>query len=551
MDRTSMRPGTSRRPLTARGVSWAVATPHHAASEAAADALTSGGNAVDAAIAAAAVLTVVYPNQCSLGGDVFALVAEPDGVVHAVNGSGAAPAQVEPDAILAQYGVMPTTGALTVTVPGALSAWDLMSRRWGRKPVAAALDRAASLARSGVRLAAGVARDLALEADHLEPDPGMRDLLFVDGSPMREGDLLSQPALAGTMETLRDEGVSAFYDGDVGYGVVTTLRAMGSAMSMDDFRRHETTVHTVVGATFRQSEYLTTPPNSQGAYFLAGLRAAEGLEERFGRALDPAGGDAGLLARLMSQLAHRRDLELGDAAVMGARVADLLSDASVERLAQHVLDGVGPRPGEMGAPTAAQSARRSGDTVAISVADSDGTWVSLIQSVFHAFGSGVLDPHSGVILQNRGSSFSLEPGSTNRLGPMRRPLHTLMPVLVRKEGRVVGAHGTMGGRAQPQIHTQLVMSGDIERDPLAAIAGPRWILGSMEAGRHGTVLDERVSVESGITDVAEQSLEDAGFAVLTLPEHDDGAGHVQVVRSVDGELVAASDPRADGSALAG
>jgi gamma-glutamyltranspeptidase len=550
-DRASTSGSTRPRSLTGGGTRWAVATPHEAASDAASEALRAGGNAVDAAVAAAAVLTVVYPNQCPLGGDVFALVGLPGGAVHAVNGSGAAPAGVDADAMLVDLGSMPVAGALAVTVPGALLAWDSMVRQWGRQPLARALDHAREIAQAGVRLAPGVARDLALEADRLSGDPGMRGLLFVDGHALREGDVMRPQALVSTLTTLRDEGVSAFYRGPIGQSVVNTLASLGSAMAMTDLSEHRTVVLDAVSCRFRDHEYLTAPPNSQGAYFLAGLRALEVLERRAGRRLDPGTADAGVVARIMADTARHRDANLGDAADQGDVLADLLSDQHAQLLARSVLQGAGSDTPEAKSDAVSQApGRRSGDTVAVCVADAEGTWVSLIQSVFHAFGSGVLDPGSGIILQNRGSSFTLDRGSLNRLGPRRRPQHTLMPVLVREQGLLVGAHGTMGGRAQPQIHTQLAMSEDVATRPLSAIAAPRWVLGSMEAGRHGTVIDSIVSVESGLAESGQRSLADAGFRLVALPAHDDGAGHAQVVRRVDGELVAASDPRADGSALA-
>jgi gamma-glutamyltranspeptidase len=323
-------------------------------------------------------------------------------------------------------------------------------------------------------------------------------------------------------------------------------------MTADDLLSHRSVVTEALSCTFRGDEYLSSPPNSQGLFFLAGLRATELLERRLGRQLDAGGADAGTLARVLDQLVGRRDSLLGDPASGPQIVTSLLSDADAADVVEYSLRAVDPaktRRERHGRPR--RPSHLSGDTVAVTVADRGGCWVSLIQSVFHTFGSGILDPATGIILHNRGGSFNLNTGSPNCLGPRRRPLHTLMPVLVRRDGQLVGAHGTMGGRAQPQIHTQVALGVQSLPDPLAAVAAPRWVLGSMDAGENGASLAATVAAESGVGAGALQSLQAAGFTTETLPANDDGAGHVQVVRLIDGGFVSASDPRADGSALAG
>lgn len=530
---------------------WAIATPHALASEVAANVLASGGNAVDAALMAAATLTVVYPNQCSVGGDVIALVGTRDGRAHCVNGSGEAASATDLESVARQHTSMPVTGALPVTVPGALDAWRTMADRWGTRPLRDALEGARSIASAGVPVAPGLARDLALEAERLASDAGAREVFFADGQPLREGDRLTQPALAETLRRLRDDGVSSFYDGPIGANVLATLQVNGSSLSAADLRDHRTLVVSPVEATYRGHDYVSAPPNSQGAYFLSGLLVLEQLEARLGRKLDPLGTDAGLVARVLSTLAWQRDRTLGDPADCDDLVSSLLSpERSADLAARALLSRTGV--GEALAPAPAEQAGpRSGDTVAIVAKDSHGGWVSLIQSTFHAFGSGILDPATGIVLHNRGASFSLDPASPNRLGPGRRPLHTLMPVLVRRQGQLVGAYGTMGGRAQPQVHTQVSMHVENGMDAEQAIAMPRWILGSMEAGVDGPAPSRTVKAERGVPDAALQSLQEAGFDTSELPEHDDGAGHFQLARQAPGQVMCASDPRADGRALVG
>jgi gamma-glutamyltranspeptidase/glutathione hydrolase len=535
---------------TGRPYPWAVATPHGAASDAAAAVLRAGGNAVDGALAAAAVLTVVYPNQCSIGGDQIALVGLPDGTVHCVDGSGAAALATELPVLAARYRQMPVEGGLAVTVPGVLHAWDTMSNRWGTRDLADALDTARTIADQGVPVAAGLARDLVVESQRLAADPGLSQMFVRDGQPLTEGDQLRQPALAGTLQRLRDDGVAAFYDGPVGAAVLRRVQQHGSDLSADDLRRHRTRVVAPLSVTYRRHDYLTAPPSSQGAFFLGGLLALAALESALGRQLDPLSDDAGIVARVLSTLAWDRDRRLGDAADSAAVVERALSPSAAEELARAVLStttGVGhdlmaASPG---------SGPRSGDTVAVVVTDGRGQWVSLIQSTFHAFGSGILDPDTGIILHNRGASFSLDPRSPNRLGPGRVPLHTLMPVLVRQEDELVGAHGTMGGRAQPQVHTHVAMHVEAGRSPESAVAMPRWILGAMEAGVDGPEPSLTIKAENDVPESALAGLRAAGFSTSELPPHDDGAGHFQLVRVVDGDMACASDPRADGSALVG
>lgn len=537
---------------TTRGRGWAVATPHTTASDAAAAALRRGGNAIDAALAAAAVLTVVYPNQCSLGGDVIALVGLPDGSVRCVNGSGAAPWAVDLSAVREQHSAMPVAGAVPVTVPGVVAAWTTMAENWGSLPLGDALDTARQVADEGTPTSPGLARDLALEVDRVKADPGLSATFLQGGRPLLARELLRQPTLARTLARLRDGGARELYDGPIGASIIATLHENGSAMSARDFRDHRTRLVDPIGTQFRDREYLSAPPNSQGAFFLGGLRALTVLEGRHGRSLDPNGVDARPVAEIMSLLAWDRDRLLGDPADSDDLVESVLSGKRADEVVEQVLVAEA-HPSVLTAverPTGA-TGPRSGDTVAITVTDGRGAWVCLIQSTFHAFGSGILDPGTGIVLQNRGASFSLDPASPNRLGPGRLPQHTLMPVLVRERGTLIGAHGTMGGRAQPQVHTQVALNLENGMSPLDAVAQPRWILGAMEAGVDGPAPSRAVKAEQDVAESALRSLRDRGFATTLLPPHDDGAGHFQLVRTIDGVNLAASDPRADGSAVMG
>lgn len=523
----------STRSLASSG-RWGVASPHAMASEAGADVLRGGGNAVDAALAAAATLAVVLPNQCAIGGDLIALVGLPDGSAQVLNSSGRAPAAVDVESLRSAGDRLPVDGALSVTVPGIVDGWHELARRWGTWPTSTALAVAATAARDGVPVSAGLARDLVLEAKRILADPGLSRVLAPDGTLLREGQTLRQPRLADTLEVIAAGGRDAFYSGDVATSLTGTLRSQGSAMTTEDFSSHASTLEEPLTARLGDEEYLASGGNTQGGFFLAALRAVECL----GRLLDPLGPEAGLLCRIQAGLSAARDAQLGDPAT-----AHPLDAAGIEQLARLALaDGTPPvRP---------QGPPPGGDTVAVVAADESGHWVSIIQSVFHAFGSGLLDPATGVLLHNRGAAFDLAPGSAAALEGGRRPPHTLMPVLVRDAGtgRLVGAHGTMGGRAQAQIHTHLALHLALGRTAGDAVSAPRWLVGHMEAGADETPV---VHCERDVPDEARRSLVETRVPVEALPVHDDGAGHAQVVRAGVGGLDVATDPRADGAALTG
>lgn len=535
---------TSEGELSARGGRWAVATPHRDASGAAADVLRAGGNAVDAALAAATILTVVYPNQCSVGGDLLALVGTADGAIRFVNSSGRAPRAVDVSAVRRHYDVMPVGGALPVTVPGVVAGWAVLAATWGTRPLASALAPAEAAARDGVAVAPGLARDLRREADLLARDAGARDVFFPSGALLTAGQVLRQPALARTFRTLAETGSDALYGGELGADLVGFLRGRGSAMTLADLGEHAADVAESYGVTYDGLEYLSSADNSQGLYFLLGLKVLEDIRTARGP-VDPLGRDAGVVASVLARAAADRDRQCADPRSAPSPVEALLADEYTRRVAADVLNGepIGP----------VAQRKVSGDTVAIVTADSSGNWVSLIQSVFHCFGTGLIEPRSGILLHNRGASFSLDPRSPNTLAGGKRPMHTLMPVLVRAGTEIVGAHGAMGGRAQPQVHThialQLAAGASIER----AVSAPRWVLGAMEAG----VVDGAglVTAEEDVPAFGVQALRAAGFGVQGANPHDDAAGHGQVVRrELSGavpRLSAATDPRADGAALAG
>src|SRR5919204_442390 len=501
---------------------YAIATPHAAATEAGRRAFEDGGNAVDAALAAATVLTVVYPHMCALGGDVMALVH--DGDAHAVNGSGRSAA-----ALPASGAAVPERGPRSITVPGAVAAWQVMAERWGSRPLAAAMLGAAALAAEGVPVAPSLARSLLAEAGLVAADEGLRGAFAPAGPVLRRNELLVQPALARTLERLAARGSQDFYAGETAALLLAGLAARGCPLTAADLAAHETGVEAALGYALAAEEILTTGPNSQGfslAQILATIDVL-GLD-------DPMGEQAPILASVFRESAGDRDRYLADPAAMECAVGDLLSAEHVAELA----DRATARAGDAGALRAPAG---HGDTVAV-VTAGPGLAVSLIQSVFYAFGAGILEPRTGIICHNRGACFSADPRSPNAIAPAKRPLHTLMPLVVAQAGRPTWIAGTMGGHAQPQIHAQILLRRHAGAGAADAVAAPRLTVGDLDSG--GT----DVCIEADATR-ARDALSRVGIEPVLVPRLSEAMGHAQAVAvRPDGTFEAASDPRADGAA---
>lgn len=489
-----------------------IAAPHPAALDAARETVATGGGAIDAALAAAVALTVVYPHQCALGGDLVALVRRPDGQVRAIVSVGAAPAAVDVEA-LAKSERMPPQGALAVTVPGVVAGWQAIHALGGVAPLDAAFERAARLAAEGIEVVPGLARAIASRAEHLRADAGFRDV-FVrdDGTLLAEGDTLVQPALAATMRELAGDP-SLMYRGRIADSISATLQAGGSAMTVEDFAAHRAEVVAPVEAEHGGARWWVAPPPTQGAVLLGVLPAA-------------LHADTVTLVETVRDAALVRQAELGDPRGGAIDLAALLDPGRARR-------GELPRGGH-----------QLGDTVAVVAVGDDGTVVTLIQSVYQTFGCGILDPGTGVVLHNRGSAFSTDPRHPGRIGPGLRPPHTLLPVIAATDELVVGV-GCQGGSAQPWILSQLVPAlVEPAAEPAEVLRRPRFIVGARDLG-----YEEMTLVAEPGADPAADAAAAIGLPLARATRQIDEAGHAQVVRlHRDGRIDAASDPRADGAA---
>jgi gamma-glutamyltranspeptidase len=521
--------------LRATGTQWAIATPHTVATEAGAVAFERGGNAVDAALAAAVTLAVSYPHNCGVGGDLFALVQRPDGATIAINASGRAPAETNPDALRARHGTtMPEVGPDSITVPGAVSGWATLHDEGARLPWAEAFGPAIALAYGGVAVSRSLSRALEERKALLVADPGMEDVFFLDGAPLPRGALFRQPALGATLQQLAGEGPAALYGGAIGERYAAGLRAVGASMTLRDLGTHQADVIAPLSGRYRDLDVRVVPPNSQGFALLEMLA----LAERLGIDPDPLGPDAGVLALVFAAANRDRDHHLADPDAMRVHPSMLLDDGHLAGLAERIREAT---------PSAAIPGHRhgTGDTIAMVTADAEGWAVSLIQSLWDSFGSTILEPETGIVAHDRGGCFTLEPGHANEIGPGKRPFHTLMPVLVHRDGRLAAVAGSMGGASQPQINAHnLIRAFDLGMGAEDAIAAPRWTV-------WGEPGDGVVQVEGSVPTATTKRLAAAGFRIDPLEDVDEAVGHAHLILALpDGVLEVGSDPRADGGALA-
>jgi gamma-glutamyltranspeptidase len=534
--------------LAASGRRWALATPHVAATRAGAEAFEAGGNAIDAALAAAATLAVVYPQACGVGGDLFALVArseQPE--IVAINSSGAAPAGIEPDAVRAAHGTMPQRGPLTVTVPGAVAGWKALCDQGARFDWGLHLTAAIAYAHDGISVARGLAETLG-ESPELAADPGIAQVFFPDAGALREGEVLRQPALGATLEALAAGGPGELYGGEVGGRYAEGLRGAGSPIVLADLAAHRAELVSPLVGRYRDLDVRVVPPNSQGFVLLEILAAIERLRID----PDPLGSGAAAIALAVRAARADRDRHLADPRAMRVHPATLLDDGHLAAVCDAVRDGLGssnardtregPTPGAIPAPEGGHQ----GDTVGLVTADADGNAVSLIQSLYDGLGSGILEPDTGIVAHSRGAQFVLNPGHPNVLAPGKRPAHTLMPAMAHRGDRPAVILGTMGGHGQPQINAMnLIRIVDIGLDPAGAVAAPRWLVGGLDVG------DDWVLAEEDVPQSVRDDLFAAGLRVVTLPRRSGDLGHAHAIRVLpDGSFEVGSDPRADGGALA-
>ncbi len=537
----------------ARGSHGAVVAPHHLATEAGLGILRAGGSAVDAAIAANAALGVVGPLFCGIGGDAFWLIWDADERRQfALNGSGRAAAASDPSSLRANgMTSMPMFGPLTVTVPGAVRSWSDAHDRFGRLSRSQILAPAIELAGRGFPAWDGFIRAVEVTAQRVDETigrgSGFARVFRPDGRPWRPGEMVRLPALARTLERLADAGFGDFYDGDVAARQARGLAAAGSPLTTGDLAAHTSTWGDPIATDYRGVRVTTHPPNSSGVVALEIVNILERFEPpppaAFGPAgvVDPRWIHLGIEA---SKLAMAdRDAELTDPELRDIPVGRLVSKEYAAELAARI------DPSRASSPPASR-APRGGGTAYLAAVDGDGNAVSLIESNYMGFGSGVVDPETGIHYQNRGSYFSLDADHPNVLAPRKRTLHTLMPgMLFRGTDGPWIVTGSMGGDAQPQIHAQVVSAlVDGGLDIATAVSAPRWFV---EPDEHFAP-PINVRAEPRFADGVVEVLQALGHPVTRTEFFDASLGHAHAIELVDGgpaddgSLAAATDPRSAG-----
>ncbi len=545
-------PRTGRPPVLApRGM---VSTPHYLASASGLEALRRGGSAVDAAIAANATRCVVYPHMAGLGGDGFWLIAGPDtGGVQALEASGPAARKATRD-YYRKHGCtdqIPARGPLAaLTTPGAVDGWRLAHERHGRLPWASLFTDAIEYARKGIAISRSLADWLAADESILRQYPDTARIFLPGGQVLREGARLVQAELAETFEQLAASGArKAFYEGPIAQRICKALAPAGSPLSPDDFASYQARWVEPISTTYRGYTVMQMPPSTQGFAALQILNLLEGFDVR-------AWGDGTAdyyhhMVEAVKVAFADRDEWLTDPEFVDIPLAKLLSKdyAAARRKLIDARQALAGAKVEPGLRYGAKFDRRApdGDTVYFCAADSSGLVVSKIQSIYHDFGSAVMGGDTGIVMQNRGSFFSLDEKHPNRLEPGKRTFHTIIPAMMLENGEPVLAYGTMGGEGQPQTQAaMLTRLVDFGYDVQQAIEAPRWLM-----GRTWGMESRDLWLESDIPDETARELRLRGQPVKIVGRWDGTLGHAQAIR-IDrktGLFEGGADPRGDGAAM--
>ena len=508
-----------------------VCTTQPLASEAGISMLRRGGNAIDAAIATAAALTVVEPTGCAIGGDAFALVWIKD-TLYGLDASGHAPQSLSADAVKsAGFERMPIHGWLPVTVPGCPAAWAELSRRFGKLPFAELLQPAIDLAREGFPVSPVVAHQWrvafneyqASRAQHSELAAWF-DTFAPNGQPPAAGELFRNPAQAETLSALAQTQCESFYRGELAQRIAAHAAATGGKLAASDLADYRPRWVEPIKANYRGYDVWEIPPSGQGLIALMTLKILEGFE------FDHRDSYSTWHRQIEAmKLAYADGLHyITDPEHMRVAAADLLAECYCAE--RRGLIGERAREPLHGDP-------QSSGTVYIATADGEGNMVSFIQSAYHGFGSGVTVPGTGIGMQNRGYEFSLDPAHANYLLPGKKTFHTIIPGFLSKDGVPVGPFGVMGGYMQPQGHVQMVMNlVDFGLNPQAALDAPRWQwLGG-----------QKVGIEQDASRDVAFALARAGHQVeVTCDLTDYGRGQIIVRDPQTGVLCGGTEPRAD------
>lgn len=515
---------SSRMPVLARNV---VATSQPLAAQAGLRMLLNGGNAIDAALAAAICLTVVEPTSNGIGGDAFALVWDGE-ALHGLNASGRSPSAWSP-ARFARRRSMPWTGWGSVTVPGAVSAWVALSRRWGRLPFAALFEPAIAYARDGFLVSPRTAEAWKGARRLARAFPEFAVAFFPGGRAPRAGERFALPDQARTLERIAATDGEAFYRGDLAERIAAHAEATAGAMTLDDLASHTADWVEPVSVNYRGVTLHEIPPNGQG---IAALLALGILKHWSFRDFPADSADSVHLQAEAMKLAFADAYRyVADPAAMAVPPRRLLARGYLVERAK-LIDMAHARqhpPGDL----------PGGGTVYLAAADAEGRMVSFIQSNYGGFGSGIVVPGTGIALQNRAAGFVLDEGHPNQVDGGKRPFHTIIPAFVTRRGEPLMAFGVMGGPMQPQGHVQMMVRlFDYGQNAQAAADAPRWQVRG----------DGALALEPGFAPAVANELARRGHAVRRAGFGPSFGGAQLIYRLADG-YIAASEPRKDGQAV--
>jgi len=526
---------------TARSHRGMVTAPHHLAAQAGLRVLEDGGNAIEAMIAAASTIAVVYPHMNALGGDNVWLIHQPGTEVVGIDACGPAAAKAD-GGFYRDRGcaAVPSRGPLAaLTVAGAVSGWSealaVSAGDWGGAlPLTRLLEDATFHARHGFAITRSQAVNTRAKLDDLSDAPGFAETFLADGAPPAEGERFRQPRLAETLEGLAERGLDDFYRGRLARAMAADLERVGSPLALADLERHRALRVRPLTVELAGHRVYNMPPPTQGlaslillaVFHRLGVAEAEGFEFVHG------------LVEATKCAFRVRDRHVTDPAYMDVDPAAFLTTGAIDEMAATIdRDKAAPWP----------SAEPGGDTVWLGAVDGEGRAVSFIQSIYWEFGSGVVLGDSGITWQNRGASFSLDQGHLNALKPGRRPFHTIQPALaLLADGRTL-VYGTMGGEGQPQTQAMIFIRHVLHgQDLQAAVTAPRWLLGRTWGAETTTL-----RVESRLDPAVVETLRQAGHEVDVVGPFDDVMGHAgALARHRSGLIEGAADPRGDGRAAA-
>ena len=513
--------------------------------------LMNGGNAIDAALATAAVLGVVEPGSIGIGGDAFCLIySAKEKTIRALDASGRSPRAMNLDFCRENgFKEMPQRGIHSVTIPGTVHGWATLVDSYGSKTLREVLQPAIGHAENGFPVAELTAEQWKESEARLKADEGGAINYLINGSAPKAGEIFKNPRMAKTLKRIANEGGEVFYQGGIADEIVRCSEKLGGLFTIDDFAQHDSDWVEPVSARYRGYDVYELPPATQGFVALEMLKILEGFDLRGAAPQTP---DALHFMIEAKKLAFAdRDLYLADRDFMKVSASDLVAPGRMEALrariridrAANLIDAAPlnttpsvppPRRGRM------KEGARDADTEYVAAADSQGNLVSFIQSNFMGFGSGVVEPETGIILQNRGHLFSLDETHPNCIGPRKRCVHTLMPGLIFQDGKPYAALGLKGGHVQPQVQVQIIVNlVDFGMTPQQAIAAPRF----------NHIEGTKLGLEPEFGHGVREELVRRGHQIVGGSAESFGGAHMIVIHPESGGFIGGSDPRKGGCAL--